>query len=307
MVGGGEVKAVVNHVVEHCPLCEATSHSFFENVEDNEHALTYMLCNSCGLVFQSPRMGDEALKEFYQAEYRRLVQDDVGPTEKDRRIQVGRARNLLRFLRKHLDRVQSHLDIGSSAGSLLEVVHKTYNCASVGVEPGEAYRAFSRERGWQIVGDLDELRGSFLASFDLVTMAHVLEHIPDPVRYLQTLREEWLSPEGHILIEVPNLFGHTTLEFAHLTAYSATTLRRVLHRAGYQIKALEVHGRPRSRLIPLYLTALAQVSSEQVPVLNYRANRKNILLRRRFGLLWARAVTRLLPGWAWLPWPELGE
>jgi SAM-dependent methyltransferase len=307
MVGGGEVEGVVNLVIEHCPLCEGQSYAHFESIQDDEHTLTYMLCNSCGLVFQSPRMSDDELKDFYQAEYRHRVQDEVGPTEKDRRVQAGRARNLLKFLRKHLDQVRSHLDIGCSAGALIEVIHQTYNCASVGVEPGDAYRSFSRGRGWQVVGDLDELRKDYSATFDLITMAHVLEHLPDPVRYLRMLREEWLSPGGHLLIEVPNLYGHTALELAHLTAYSATTMQRILHRAGYQIRALEAHGRPRSRLIPLYLTTLARASSEQVPSVRFRTSRRGILARRKLGMFWNRLMTRLFPGWAWLPWPELND
>ncbi|UCF60791.1 MAG: class I SAM-dependent methyltransferase, partial [Anaerolineaceae bacterium] len=258
-------------------------------------------------VFQSPRMSDGELKDFYQAEYRQLVQDDVGPTEKDRRVQAGRARNLLKFVRKYLDLVRSHLDIGSSAGTLLEVIRKKYNCASVGVEPGEAYRTFSQERGLEVVRDLDEIDAKHLASFDLVSMAHVLEHLPDPVGFLRNLREGWMVPGGYLLIEVPNINGHTALEVSHLTAYSSTALRRLLNQAGYQIVALEAHGRPRSRLIPLYLTVLAQVSSDRLSRVRHRTNPRGILARRKIGMFWARSVSRILPGWAWLPWPELDE
>jgi 2-polyprenyl-3-methyl-5-hydroxy-6-metoxy-1,4-benzoquinol methylase len=297
----------VNLVVEYCPLCGNKQHRFFETLQDNENALTYMLCDNCGLVFQSPRMSDDELKDFYQSEYRRLVQEDVGPTEKDLRVQAGRARNLLKFLHKRLESVQSHLDIGSSAGTLLEVIQKGYNCTSVGVEPGEAYRTFSQERGWEVVGDLDDMDDRYSKHFDLVTMAHVLEHLPDPLDYLCSLRERWMVPGGHLLIEVPNLYGHTALELSHLAAYTTMTLRRLLNRAGYRMVATETHGHPRSRLIPLYLTALAQASSEQVPNMRYRTNPGVILTRRKIGLLWARSVTRILPGWAWLPWPELDE
>jgi SAM-dependent methyltransferase len=252
-------------------------------------------------------MSDDELEDFYQAEYRQLVQEDVGPTEKDLRVQAGRAHNLLEFVDKYLDLVRSHLDIGSSAGTLLKVIQKKYSCVSVGVEPGDAYRTFSQERGWEVVKELDDIGTKHLASFDLVSMAHVLEHLPDPVGYLRSLREKWISPGGYLLIEVPNLNGHTALEFSHLTAYSTMTLRRLLIRAGYQIVALEAHGHPRSRLIPLYLTALAQASSDRLPKVSYRTNPRGIQARRKISKFWARSMTRILPGWAWLPWPELDE
>ncbi len=201
----------------------------------------------------------------------------------------------------------SHLDIGSSAGSLLEVIQKQYKCTSLGVEPGDAYRTFSQERGWEVVGDVKDIDHKYSTSFDLVTMAHVLEHLPDPVGFLRILREVWMTPEGSLLIEVPNLNGHPAFELSHLAAYTSMTLRRLLNQAGYQMVAFEVHGRPRSRLIPLYITALAQVASEQHPNTSYRTYPRGILFRRKIGMWWARSVTRLLPGWSWLPWPELDE
>jgi len=147
----------------------------------DDRSLTYQLCKSCGLVFQSPRMSDEELQEFYRAEYRLLVQGEEGPSEKDRRIQAGRARNLLAFAQRHLKEVRTHLDIGSSAGTLLQAIQNEYGCASVGVEPGDAYRVFSQDRGSQVVADLGDLDSSLTNGFDLITMAHVVEHLPDPV------------------------------------------------------------------------------------------------------------------------------
>ena len=297
----------MSYTVDRCSLCGWAEHRFFEDITVDDRSLTYQLCKSCGLVFQSPRMSDEGLQEFYQAEYRRTVQGDEGPTKKDRRVQAGRAQNLLIFIRRHLDQVQAHLDIGSSAGTLLKTIREAYDCLSVGVEPGDAYRIFSHNRSLQVVADLDDLDLSLTNCFDLITMAHVVEHLPDPINYLGKLRQKWLIPEGHLVVEVPNLYGHISLEISHLTAFSAATLRRTLNKAGYQVLALKAHGRPRSRLIPLYLTALAKVSPEHVIKQDNRPSAHWVRSRRRLGLLWSRLATKLLPHWAWLPWPEIDE
>lgn len=297
----------MSRTVERCPLCGGAEHRFFEDAMIDDRSLTYQLCTSCGMVFQSPRMSNEELQEFYRAEYRLLVQGEEGPSEKDRRIQAGRARNLLAFAQRHLKEVRTHLDIGSSVGTLLLAIQNEYGCASVGVEPGDAYQVFSQERGLQVVADLEDLDSSLTNGFDLITMAHVVEHLPDPVNYLRRVRQEWLTPEGYLLVEVPNLFGHTSLEVSHLIAFSATTLRWALSEAGYQVLALEAHGRPRSRLIPLYLTALARVSPERVTERDRRPSSRWVRTRRRLGLMWSRWATKLLPGWAWLPWPEIDD
>ena len=292
-------------VVERCPICQSVEHRTFEHAQDDDHTLTYQLCESCGMVFQSPRLSDGELEDFYQSEYRILVQGDEGPSEKDLRIQAGRARNLMAFAQRHMKEVRAHLDIGSSAGTLLKTFQNAYGCVSVGVEPGDAYRAYSQELGIRVVTDLEDLDQREATRFDLVTMVHVLEHLPDPIGYLRHLRQEWIPPSGHLLVEVPNLFGHFSLELPHLLAFSPTTLRMVLERAGYQVLAFETHGRPRSSLIPLYLTALTRVAKGIMAEKDFRLSSRSVMTRRRLGMAWNRWATRLAPHWAWLPWPDL--
>jgi 2-polyprenyl-3-methyl-5-hydroxy-6-metoxy-1,4-benzoquinol methylase len=45
-----------------------------------------------------------------------------------------------------------------------------------------------------------------LGRFDVITMYHVLEHIPHPVEVMRTLREI-LQPGGCLVVEVPNMAG----------------------------------------------------------------------------------------------------
>lgn len=293
--------------IEHCLLCASTDHRLFEKVSDSRQDLEYRLCMSCGLVFQSPRISDETLSGFYESEYREMVQGEEGPSEKDLRIQAGRARNLVEFSRSKIDGIKTHLDIGSSSGALMLAFQKAFGCEVVGVEPGNAYRSFSQERGLQIVADLDELDEGLKHSFDLVTMSHVLEHVPDPLDYLRHIRLEWLSPGGYLLIEVPNIFGHRALEFSHLTAFSAASLRRLLERSGFELLAHEVHGKPRSRLIPLYVMALGRVLVDPLPEIRYRNGGRIVPLRRKIGMTWHRLASRLVPSLAWLPWPEFED
>lgn len=292
-------------VVERCPLCRSGENRFFEHAQDGDHTLTYQLCESCGMVFQSPRLSERELDDFYRAEYRRLVQGDEGPSEKDLRVQAGRAGHLLTFAQRHLKEIHAHLDIGSSAGMLLRTFQRAYGCLGVGIEPGDAYREYSQELGLQVVGDLEYLDQKQVGSFDLVTMAHVLEHLADPVAYLRRLRKEWIASSGHLLVEVPNLYGHSSLELAHLLAFSPTTLRLVLEMAGYQVLTLEAHGRPRSRIIQLYITALAFPLQGHIPQWNGRRSSRKVFICRKLGMTWNRWVTRLAPRWAWLPWPDL--
>lgn len=292
-----------------CPLCksESQAHHFFESVNGTDGGDVYRLCDRCGLVFQSPRMTKRALSAFYKAEYRQMAQGDVGPTEKDLRIQSARARNLLKFSAPFLTEAGRCLDIGSSSGILLKTFRDAYGCEGVGIEPGEAYANHCRAQGFNVVADIEELDQVHAHSFDLVTMGHTLEHLLDPLDYLVKLRTNWLTPHGHLLVEVPNLYGHYALERAHLVAFSKETLLEIMRQAGYETVRLKVHGFPRSRLIPLYITLLTRVSDDHGGMRAFQSSGRWVKARRRMGMRWRQIAERVAPRWAWLPWPEVGE
>ena len=283
--------------VMECPICGSPINDLFESVDDREREISYRLCSNCGTVFQSPRMTKASLMTYYATEYISRHQHATGVTEKEVRIQAGRARNLVKMLTSELSLVERHLDIGSSTGSLLLAVRSAYGNEAIGIEPANAYRAYCEARGLSVVPDLallDDRR------FDLITMAHVVEHLPDPVNYLDKIRGRWLTRDGTLLVEVPNLYGHYSVEIPHLFCFSAETLNYALARAGYEVTRLERHGSPRSKLIPLYLTAIAK-SAAGIPIRPSRP--RSVRFKRRSGMAWNRIASRIAPGWAWLPLP----
>jgi trans-aconitate methyltransferase len=167
----------------------------------------------------------------------------------------------------------------------------------VGIEPGEAYREYASRQGLKVYKALDELENTAEARFDLVSMSHVLEHLPDPVGSLTHLLETVLAPDGWLLLEVPNLYAHDSFEVAHLVSFSSHTLAQTVEKAGFEIVKLERHGRPRSQLLPLYITVLARPEVSQVHKL---LPEKQVLLKRRIGMFRRRILERLLPKRAWV-------
>ncbi len=282
-----------------CPVCGSPSNSPFESFDESERMITYRLCSNCGTVFQSPRMTDDSLKSYYEAEYVSQHQQATGVTEKELRIQAGRARHLVRMLMAEVTAVERHLDIGSSTGSLMLAINGEYGTEAIGIEPAKVYRDYCAARGLTVIPDLESLSNG---PFDLITMAHVVEHLPDPVNYVQEVREEWLTPEGTLLVEVPNLYGHRSVEIPHLFCFSAGTLRYALAQAGYKVFRMQRHGSPRSKLIPLYLTAIARPVGESHAA---KSSPRAVRLRRRFAMAWNRFASRVAPGLAWLPLPSL--
>jgi len=282
--------------VNYCPLCHHENSQHFDTRQFRDHTVTNRVCENCGLVYQSPRMSTVELDEFYATEYRQIYQGEEGPTPKDLRTQAGRAAALLEFVGEPISQVKRHLDLGCSTGILLETFRDHYGSQPIGVEPGDAYRKFAQEKGITIYTDIESLLPAGESRFDLVSMMHVLEHLSNPVGYLTYLGEKYLTKDGWLLIEVPNLYCHDSFEIAHQISFSAHTLRQTLQRTGFEIIKLEAHGQPRSQLLPLYLTVLArpgQRAGEVVP-------EKHVARKRQLGLFRRRVVQKLFPKKAWL-------
>ncbi len=295
----------MNEEVQHCPLCDNTQSASFDQRTFRGQRVTNRICTTCGLVYQSPRMSLDELGKFYEAEYRQLYQSNQGPDAKDLAIQHSRAASLLTFTQKQVDHISNHLDIGCSAGSLLLRMQQEYNCKSVGIEPGNAYRTYASAQNLTVYESLESLQSSADIRFDLISMAHVLEHLPRPGEYLAHLRETLLTENGHLLIEVPNLYAHDSFEVAHLVSFSPHTLAQTVQKAGFEIVHFEQHGRPRSKLLPLYLTMLARPSTNSGRF-QFELE-KNVQQKRRLGLLRRRALTRLFPRQAWISVEQLAN
>ena len=293
--------------VKNCPLCSNQISTTFDQRQFRGQMVTNCICSNCGLVYQSPRMSEDDLPSFYSEEYRQLYQGSEGPTPKDLAVQAARAEALLAFIMPKVQKISRHLDIGCSAGLFLKRLQDTYTCHSAGVEPSIAYRQYTQANGLKVFASIEEcryaLRQAGEAPFDLVSLVHVLEHLPDPVSYLSDISHHFLAERGWLLVEVPNLYGHDCFEIAHLISYSPHTLAQTLQQAGYEIQNQEVHGRPRSTSIPLYITTLSITAAPsrlqtlpKLPIPERTVKRK-----RQIAMLHRRLVTQLDPKRAWLP------
>ena len=288
--------------VSHCPLCGHTESDLLDTRPFRGAEVRNRVCRHCGFVFQSPRMTPDELNRFYAHEYRVVYQGDAGPTGKDLFVQTRRAEHAAGLVAASTPAVRRHLDIGSSAGLLLQAFQARFNCEITGVEPGEQYRIYAEKQGIRTHASLEALAREGVDTFDVVSMMHVLEHLPDPTGSLVEIRENFLDPDGLLLIEVPNLYGHDSFETAHMSAFSPHTLRAVLEKAGFVIVQLVKHGIPRSKILPLYLTVLARPAAQPAPG-PVRPERL-VALKRRTAMLVRRMLQRLRPGAAWLPMPK---
>ena len=86
--------------------------------------------------------------------------------------------------------------------------------------------------------------------WDIITMFHVLEHLPDPRKTLKELAGK-LKPGGKVIVEVPNSkdalltlyksgpFSEFTYWSCHLFLFNAATLSAVAEQAGYRVEFIK--------------------------------------------------------------------
>jgi SAM-dependent methyltransferase len=289
----------MTEVVNVCPLCGHEDSRLFDRRDFRCQEVTNRMCLNCGLVYQSPRMTESESENFYARQYRTLYEGSNQPTARNLDNQQGRAASLYKFSQPSMTKIGRHLDIGCSVGVLLRYFQERYHCHSVGIEPGMEHRLQARKDGLVVYARMDELEKKEPPPFDLISLVHVIEHLPDPVSYIAHLQERLLAPDGWLLLEVPNLYAHDSFEIAHLVSYSPHTIKQVLLQAGFEVLKIEQHGRPRSRLLPLYLSFLARpapVTQRSFPL----KPEKWVSAKRQAGMLRRRLLEHLFPRQAWI-------
>lgn len=256
-----------------CPLCGAPRAT--ELCAERDLALgvpgrfPLARCETCGLLYQNPRVRRDQLDRMYPADYPPHARNpDLG------RAQRARSAAVRWVLSRRLG--YAHLDT-SDVGTLDRLrarlagrrVRKSFppwgrgRLLDVGCATGRFLQQMAAV-GWRVSGiELDPTAGATArtvtpdvligdpadvelpaACVDLITAFHVVEHLPDPAAALRNMLG-WLAPGGLMIVEVPNvggwggtLFGRfwSGLDFPrHLVHFTPATMRELVERCGGRV------------------------------------------------------------------------
>jgi len=108
-------------------------------------------------------------------------------------------RNKLALIATKGTKQKNLLDVGAGTGDFLLAAQKrSWNV--FGVEPNSTARTRAKEKGVTLLKNLEELPE---IKFNVITLWHVLEHLPDLNQVIQKLYA-LLEPNGKLLVAVPN-------------------------------------------------------------------------------------------------------
>ena len=151
-----------------------------------------------------------------------------------------RSARLLEALASHVKLPETGrlLDVGCGKGALLRAFSNfapswTLAGAELSDKTREVVESIAGVEALY-VGAPEQIPGSY----DIVTMIHMLEHIPGPVEYLSRLRDR-LKPGGLLVIEVPNYLQNPfdLLVADHSSHFTIRTAAELIRKAGYQLTA----------------------------------------------------------------------
>lgn len=164
-------------------------------------------CTGCGLIFLNPRPKEQTTGDFYREEGYDPFVSISAPKNLYQRVYIFARRQVLIWKQRLIGSILPHdariLDIGCGTGEFLGALSDKYIIEGIEPEPKAAQWASERFGFKVYTGDLGNALPD-LGQYDLVTLWHVLEHMPDPVRELDRIYQ-LLSKNGWLLIALPNI------------------------------------------------------------------------------------------------------
>ncbi len=206
-------------------------------------------CRECGLALTQPVPAAESWSRHYPSDYYGAANANRFPLPIEwlqTQFYGRRVRRMQKFIGGQPGRV---LDVGCGRGFLLQEFRRQ-GWDVLGTEAEDKAAAHARQI-LQLpvrIGALDSLDLPS-ASFDVVVLWHVLEHLRDPAAMLAQVGQ-LLRPGGMLLVGVPN-FGSMEAWVCrnkwfhldvprHLNHFTPDSLERALRRTGLQVCAQEL-------------------------------------------------------------------
>ncbi|MBI3622341.1 MAG: class I SAM-dependent methyltransferase [Nitrospirae bacterium] len=227
-----------------CPLCGGRSASVIERCGE---VLT-ALCAGCDVAYLTPVPSLTELSDHYDEGY---YADWITSQQRARRRLWRQRLALVRERRQAGDL----LDIGCGDGSFVETAQASgFLCAGTELSEYAAERVRRRLSIPVMTGPVRAIEWP-AASFDVVTMWHVLEHLTDPRGDLAIV-QRLLRPGGLLFVAVPNRLStvfntvYRMIKGAppsfytpderelHLFHFTPASLRRLLEERGFRVLSL---------------------------------------------------------------------
>jgi SAM-dependent methyltransferase len=141
------------------------------------------------------------------------------------------------------------LDVGAGTGEFLSYMQDE-GYEVVGLEPSSKIGEKAKSKGLEVYNKtIEEFVESGGDSFDVVTLFHVLEHVPNPVEVIESAYS-LLRPGGILVVKVPNEFNSLQVSAreslslddwwivppVHINYFDYDSLEAIIQSAGFTVE-----------------------------------------------------------------------
>lgn len=238
---------------EPCPVCKSDDvevRGSYRGTHPMFNGMQRAHCGACGMVFATPMPGEKALSE-YNASYFATAHGGQPSSALANAFFSGIAHLRMAYLEQYLGKrriaVSKLLELGPGTGFFARnwlVKHPATNYLAI--ETDTSCHASLRELGVHLVEGAAMAEEN--APVDLVVMSHVLEHVSNPVEFLNDATRN-LRSGGVIFIEVPcQDWAHKPIDEPHLLFFEKEPMQRLLRTLGFDNIEVSYHGQEIDRL-----------------------------------------------------------
>jgi 2-polyprenyl-3-methyl-5-hydroxy-6-metoxy-1,4-benzoquinol methylase len=195
------------------------------------------------LVYTHPQPSEADLPRYYESD------DYISHTDGKRSlfekmyqsVKNIALKNKVKLINKQQSAKGKLLDIGAGTGDFL-ITAKQNGWETIGIEPSEKAKSIAIKKGVNFIESTGSIESH---SLDVITMWHVLEHVPDLEKQIRELKR-LIKPNGTILIAVPNFNSYDAKHYGnfwaaydvprHLWHFSKTAIKILFEREGLQLQ-----------------------------------------------------------------------
>ena len=224
-----------------CPVCHSQNCFKLYGLRKGQ----LVRCANCQLVYFTPLPTPAELEAFYNStDYRDYYsQSEMADSTFAQQRYQQLSQKLHTSVPSLIERKGQLLDIGCGQGDLLAIAAQAgWQVTGTELSPEAISRAPRSLQNNIYKGDIVTLELP-TATYDLITMYHVIEHLLNPVQSLEKVLE-LLRPQGVLFVETPNLGGlgarlcrnrwSNIIPPEHLLYFDAKSLRFASESAGFQ-------------------------------------------------------------------------
>ena len=239
------------HHLNQCPVCysESLNHAFScVDYTTTQETFQIQSCNHCSFVFTNPRPADDQLGKYYESK------DYISHTNSQKGL-FNRVYQLVRNFAieskyRLVNKLNSNgliLDYGCGTGEFLGYVQKKGRTV-LGVEPSDSARQQAIQNHQLNVRSLDQFSEIPDHSASIISLWHVLEHVPN-LRDTLSKFHRILQDQGHLVIAVPNCSSLDAEAYGpiwagydvprHLWHFTPKTMKALVESEGFNLLTMK--------------------------------------------------------------------